>query len=95
MTEPDTTTMSGAEFQRHVGTDAQKWALPRSYLQRVSADWPSLPWQRTRGLRRKVVFRDYAEVCVNAAVRGRDRAGHAALPRNSARMQRLERAERP
>ena len=27
MTEPpDTTTMSGAEFQRHVGTDAEKWA---------------------------------------------------------------------
>ena len=24
--KPDTTTMSGAEFQRHVGTDAQKWA---------------------------------------------------------------------
>ena len=22
----DTTTMSGAEFQRHVGTDAAKWA---------------------------------------------------------------------
>ncbi len=22
----DTTTMSGAEFQRHAGTDAQKWA---------------------------------------------------------------------
>jgi hypothetical protein len=27
MTEqPDTTTLSGAEFQRHAGTDAQKWA---------------------------------------------------------------------
>ena len=28
MTEdaPDTTTMSGAEFQRHVGTDPEKWA---------------------------------------------------------------------
>jgi hypothetical protein len=24
--KPDTTTMSGAEFQRHAGTDAQKWA---------------------------------------------------------------------
>ena len=28
MTEdaPDTTTMSGAEFHRHAGTDPQKWA---------------------------------------------------------------------
>jgi hypothetical protein len=24
--KPDTATMSGAEFQRHVGTDPEKWA---------------------------------------------------------------------
>ena len=24
--KPDTTTLSGAEFLRHVGTDPQKWA---------------------------------------------------------------------
>ena len=58
MTEPDTTTMSGAEFQRHVGTDPQKWA---------EAFQAAYDRDRTESLARW--FRDYAEVCVNAAVR--------------------------
>ena len=59
--KPDTTTLSGAEFQRHAGTDAQKWAeaFVRSTAGEMSeaeilerASWVT-PW-----------FRDYAAVCV-------------------------------
>ena len=54
----DTTTMTGAEFQRHVGTDAQKWAL--AFIAACQAfDWMPTACRgtRTRGLRRKVVCR--------------------------------------
>ena len=64
---PDTTTMSGAEFQRHVGTDAAKWA--EAFIRSNSTEMPEheilervayvAPW-----------FRDFAMVCVNAVVRG-------------------------
>ena len=34
----DTTTLSGAEFQRHAGTDAQKWAV--AFIQAFAqAEW--------------------------------------------------------
>ena len=36
--KPDTTTMSGAEFQRHAGTDAQKWA--EAFLAAYVEAWP-------------------------------------------------------
>ena len=67
MTEPDTTTMSGAEFQRHVGTDAQKWA--EAFVCAGDRDgW--LDAVRDERIAYAVRwFRDYAEVCVNAAVR--------------------------
>ena len=55
----DTTTMSGAEFQRHAGTDAQKWA--EAFMQAQAHD----------GLARDDAiallarwFRDYADACV-------------------------------
>jgi predicted oxidoreductase len=76
----DTTTMSGAQFQRAVGTDPAKWAeaFVRSTAGEMSeaeilerASWVT-PW-----------FRDYAEVCVAEEVgrvtapivAGRDRLG--------------------
>ena len=66
MTESDTTTMTGAEFQRHVGTDPQKWA--EAFIAACQRDWPSLPRDEHVDYAAKW-FRDYAEVCVNAAVR--------------------------
>jgi hypothetical protein len=62
MTEqPDTTTLSGAEFQRHAGTDAQKWA--EAFL----AAYAQADGLHTDADRIAFVagwFRDYAEVCV-------------------------------
>jgi hypothetical protein len=60
----DTTTMSGAEFQRHAGTDAQKWAeacyaaMCAPAASGESLDGPG----RVAFLARW--FSDYAEVCV-------------------------------
>ena len=62
----DTITMTGAEFQRHVGTDARKWA---------EAFWQDFDSRGDRADHAGTVvllanwFRDFAEVCVNAAVR--------------------------
>jgi hypothetical protein len=55
MTEdaPDSTTLTGAEFQRHVGTDPAKWA---------EAFQAAYDRDRTTDLAQW--FRDYAEVCV-------------------------------
>lgn len=55
----DTTTMTGAEFQRHVGTDPQKWA--EAFQSAYDRD-------RTESLARW--FADYAEVKVAEALRG-------------------------
>ena len=60
MTEPDTTTMTGAEFQRHVGTDPQKWA---------EAFWQDFDSRGDRADHAGTVvllakwFADYAEAC--------------------------------
>ena len=59
----DTTTMSGAEFQRHVGTDPQKWA--EAFL----AAYDARPECRTEPTAERARipaqwFRDYAEVRV-------------------------------
>lgn len=63
----DTTTMTGAEFQRHVGTDAAKWA--EAFVRWTARGTPEheikarvtyvMPW-----------FRDFAEVKVAEALRG-------------------------
>ena len=69
MTEdaPDTTTMSGAEFQRHAGTDAQKWA--EAMDKEAGALWSESEgsWPRNREERIGYLarwLRDYAEACV-------------------------------
>ena len=56
---PDTTTMTGAEFMRHVGTDAAKWA---------EAFHAAYDRDRTESLARW--FRDFAEVKIAEALRG-------------------------
>ena len=67
MTEqPDTTTMSGAQFQRHAGTDAQKWAEAMDNeagtIWGDEGAWPRNRVERIAFLARW--FRDYAEVRV-------------------------------
>ena len=58
----DTTTMSGAEFQRHAGTDAQKWAeaFVAAYVRDGMAE------ASATGHAEYIArwFRDYAEVRV-------------------------------
>ena len=72
MTEdaPDTTTLSGAEFLRHAGTDAEKWAeafwqaYSREEQERPETERqqkPASDWVHSFTVR---WFRDYAEVCV-------------------------------
>jgi hypothetical protein len=61
--KPDTTTMTGAEFQRHAGTDAQKWAV--ALIQAYDREGVS----RLASVADSAAFvarwlRDYAEVCV-------------------------------
>jgi len=66
----DTTTMAGAQFQRTVGTDAEKWAA--AFL----AAYASAEGLRTDADRTAFVarwLRDFADVCVAEAV-GRDTA---------------------
>ena len=71
---PDTTTMTGAEFMRHVGTDAAKWAEAMLDANRCGAvassatDWPPWPPEQIALIARW--FRDYAEVKVAEALRG-------------------------
>ena len=69
MTEPDTTTMSGAEFQRHVGTDAAEVGRGVHCSVNSAAIGLSLPIRDEHVDYAARWFRDYAEVCVNAAVR--------------------------
>ena len=68
--KPDTTTLSGAEFLRHAGTDAQKWA--EAFWQAYSREERERPeterqqksttdWVHSFTVR---WLRDYAEVCV-------------------------------
>ena len=63
MTEnaPDTTTLSGAQFQRHAGTDAQKWA--EGFLNAAEVDLMCKS-NAERVAFTAAWFRDYAEVCV-------------------------------
>jgi hypothetical protein len=60
----DTTTMTGAEFQRHAGTDAHKWAeaLDQALRQQHELQPYLSATERTTLLAQW--FRDYAEVCV-------------------------------
>ena len=64
---PDTTTMTGAEFMRHVGTDPQKWA---------EAFWREFDLRGDRADHAGTVvllaswFADYAEVKIAEALRG-------------------------
>ena len=59
MTEPDTTTMTGAEFQRHAGTDPQKWA--EAFWQAFDRDGDRADHAGTVVLLAKW-FADFAEV---------------------------------
>ena len=67
LTEPDTTTMTGAEFQRHVGTDPQKWA---------EAFWREFDLRGDRAYLAATVlllanwFSHFAEVKIAEALRG-------------------------
>jgi hypothetical protein len=58
---PDTTTLSGAEFQRHAGTDAQKWA--EAFLAAADVE-TGCKSNAERAAFTAKWFRDYAEVCV-------------------------------
>jgi hypothetical protein len=58
---PDTTTLSGAEFQRHAGTDAQKWA--EAFLNAAEVDL-SCKSNAERAAFTAQWFRDYADACV-------------------------------
>ena len=63
MTEqPDTTTMSGAEFQRHAGTDAQKWA--EAFVRAYDRDGMHEAGSAERAAYAMRWLRDYAEVRV-------------------------------
>jgi hypothetical protein len=57
----DTTTLSGAEFQRHAGTDAQKWA--EAFLDAAEVDL-SCKSNAERAVFTAKWFRDYAEARV-------------------------------
>ena len=59
---PDTTTLSGAEFHRHVGTDPEKWA--EAYL--AAYDHEDVAGQGAAERLRYTCawFRDFAEVRV-------------------------------
>jgi hypothetical protein len=59
--KPDTTTLSGAEFQRHAGTDAQKWA--EAFLAAADVE-TGCKSNAERAAFTAKWFRDYAEVCV-------------------------------
>ena len=52
---PDTTTMTGAEFQRHVGTDAAKWA--EAFIRATSREMPEQEILERVAYRRAVVPR--------------------------------------
>ena len=60
--KPDTTTMTGAEFQRHAGTSAARWAeaLVAAYDREGVHKEP----REARALFVEGWLRDYAEVCV-------------------------------
>jgi hypothetical protein len=71
--KPDTTTLSGAEFQRHAGTDAEKWAealFDALYYGEKEAGTAVERAARKKGWREEHIalaarfLRDYAEVCV-------------------------------
>jgi hypothetical protein len=59
--KPDTTTLSGAEFQRHAGTDAQKWAgaFIAAYAQADGLHTDADRIAFVAGW-----FRDFADACV-------------------------------
>ena len=64
---PDTTTMTGAEFQRWAGTDAAKWA--EAFFNSAAAGGECKnSAERIAFIARW--FRDYAEVKVAEALRG-------------------------
>jgi hypothetical protein len=64
--KPDTTTLTGAQFREHAGTDPAKWAAAflavfhESEFVRTAAD---------RQASATKWFRDYADACVAEAVR--------------------------
>ena len=60
--KPDTTTLSGAKFQRHVGTDPEKWA--EAYL--AAYDHEDVAGQGAAERLRYTCawFRDFADVRV-------------------------------
>jgi hypothetical protein len=63
MTEqPDTTTMTGAEFQRHVGTDAEKWA--EAFVRAYDRDGMHEAGSAERAAYAMRWIRDYADVRV-------------------------------
>ena len=64
--KPDTTTLSGAEFQRHVGTDPEKWA--EAYLAAYDRDGVHVAPFEERAAFVARWLRDYAEVCVAEVV---------------------------
>ena len=59
--KPNTTTMSGAEFQRHAGTDAQKWA--EAILAAADVD-TTCKSNAERAAFTARWFRDFADACV-------------------------------
>ena len=70
--KPDTTSMTGAEFQRHVGADPTEWAeaflavYDEAFLR--EGDDPLIDREERAGFT-AAWFRDYGEACVAEAVR--------------------------
>ena len=60
--KPDTTTMSGAQFQRAVGTDPAKWA--EAFVRAYDRDGMHEAGSAERAAYAMRWLRDYAEVCV-------------------------------
>jgi hypothetical protein len=62
----DTTTMTGAEFRRHVGTDPERWA--EAFLSVYhDSEFIRTPADRQASVAKW--FRDFADACVAEAVR--------------------------
>jgi hypothetical protein len=59
--KPDTTTLSGAAFQRHAGTDAQKWA--EAFLAATDVE-TGCKSNAERAAFTARWFRDFADACV-------------------------------
>jgi hypothetical protein len=61
--QPDTLTMTGAQFQRYAGTDPKKWA---EALLRVQAHWDAIGDVQTAERLNHIAqcLRDFADACV-------------------------------